>query len=121
MRIPALIALLSANPAFADITVTFAEGAPTDRFTIAANDSCVTGPVQMTIDLSESDAGLVFDVTAAGAGVEVFSAVCVGIRRAKRYRLFGTDRWRHHVALGHRDPNHPNRIHNRFGRHHRTA
>ena len=73
VKFPALIAMFcAATPALADVTVTFIEGAPTDRFVIAATDDCLTTPSRITIDLSGSDAGLVFDVTAQGAGVEVF-------------------------------------------------
>ncbi|MEO0385631.1 MAG: aggregation factor core [Pseudomonadota bacterium] len=59
-------------PALADVQVTFIEGAPKDRFTITNTGSCALGPVDVTIDLSGSSAGLVFDVTEQGAGVEVF-------------------------------------------------
>ncbi len=72
MRIPVVIAMFIASPALADVTVTFTEGAPTDRFTIASTDDCLTTPIDLQIDLTGSDAGLIFDVTAAGAGVEVF-------------------------------------------------
>lgn len=63
---------LVAAPVLADVQVTFREGAPKDRFTITNTGSCALGPVDVTIDLSSSSAGLVFDVTGQGAGVEVF-------------------------------------------------
>ncbi|GAB5448359.1 aggregation factor core [Gymnodinialimonas sp.] len=65
------IGALSA-PAAADVLVRFQEGAPTDRFIFEATGSCPIEAARLTLDLSGSDAGLVFDVTAQGAGVEVF-------------------------------------------------
>lgn len=59
-------------PASANIEVVFSEGAPKDRFTITNASACISGPVDVTVDLAGSSAGLVFDVTAQGAGVEVF-------------------------------------------------
>ncbi len=65
--------LLCAAPmAHADITVTFVEGAPKDQFIIATDEACALPPFSLTIDLTSSAAGLIFDVTDAGAGVEVF-------------------------------------------------
>lgn len=64
--------LLSASPAFADLEVRFQEGAPKDRFTLTNPGTCALGPMEVTIDLAGSSAGLVFDVTGEGAGVEVF-------------------------------------------------
>lgn len=61
-----------ASTAAADIEVRFVEGAPKDRFDIINTGGCALGPVAITIDLAGSSAGLVFDVTASGAGVEVF-------------------------------------------------
>ena len=61
-----------ALPAQADIAVRFIEGAPKDRFQIINLSPCDTGPIDMVIDLSSSPAGLYFDTTATGAGVEVF-------------------------------------------------
>lgn len=63
---------LIAAPALADISVAFSEGAPKDRFTIANMSNCEIGKLTLVLDLSSSAAGLVFDVTDAGAGVEVF-------------------------------------------------
>lgn len=64
--------VLGALPAVANVEVTFREGAPKDRFVIANTSTCAIGPVAITIDLSGSSAGLIFDVTNSGAGVEVF-------------------------------------------------
>lgn len=73
MRIPlALIATLAATTASADITVTFRDGAPKDRFTITQNAPCAIGPATLVLDLGTAPAGLIFDTTSTGAGVEVF-------------------------------------------------
>lgn len=61
-----------ASTAFADIRVEFDEGAPKDRFTISNLSSCALQQGQVLIDLSKSKAGLIFDTTGNGAGVEVF-------------------------------------------------
>lgn len=73
MRTLALLPILGliAPAAMADISVSFIEGAPKDRFVIT-NTSCPKGPVDVTIDLRPSAGALIFDVTGAGAGVEVF-------------------------------------------------
>ena len=68
----AAAAILAAGPAFADLSVRFIEGAPKDRFVFTHEGTCATGPMTLTVDLSGSSAGLVFDVTGDGAGVEVF-------------------------------------------------
>lgn len=72
MKTTAIILCLAGTAAQADISGTFRDGAPVDRFTFTANDGCLMGPANLTIDLSGSDAGLIFDVTGAGQGVEVF-------------------------------------------------
>lgn len=56
----------------ADMVVSFIEGAPKDRFVFELVGTCATGPASLEIDLAGSNAGLIFDVTSAGAGVEVF-------------------------------------------------
>lgn len=66
------IALLLASPAAADITAKFSEGAPKDRFTLTNTGECVLPAMTVKLDLGTSPAGLIFDVTASGAGVEVF-------------------------------------------------
>ena len=70
----ALVLSLLATPAFADVTLKFVEGAPKDRF-IVTNSGCPLNDATLLIDLSTSPAGLIFDVTAQGAGVEVFQPV----------------------------------------------
>jgi hypothetical protein len=66
------IALLAASPATADIAITFSEGAPKDRFSFTNEGTCDIGPSTLTLDLGGSAAGLIFDTSASGAGVEVF-------------------------------------------------
>ena len=64
--------LFCASAVHADLAVTFSEGAPKDRFTFEAVGGCMNGPTVIELDLAGSDAGLIFDVTGSGAGVEVF-------------------------------------------------
>lgn len=66
------LGLLAATPAVADIDVRFIEGAPKDRFTFTNSGACALENARIELDLSGSKAGLIFDITAAGAGVEVF-------------------------------------------------
>lgn len=68
----AVLAVLMSGEAFADIVVEFDEGAPKDRFTIVNAGDCPLNDVTVTIDLGASASGLIFDVTASGAGVQVF-------------------------------------------------
>lgn len=68
----AAVCSLSTTPAWADVEVVFREGAPKDRFTIANVSGCPLGALDVTVDLSGSTAGLIFDVTGSGAGVQVF-------------------------------------------------
>lgn len=58
--------------ATADIRIEFDEGAPKDRFTISNISGCALTEGEVFIDLSKSKAGLIFDTTGQGAGVEVF-------------------------------------------------
>jgi len=66
------LALFAASPSLADISVEFDEGAPKDRFTITNVGDCALGALGVTLDMSTSQSGLIFDVTGSGAGVEVF-------------------------------------------------
>jgi hypothetical protein len=59
-------------PAWADIAVRFIEGAPKDRFEITNRSTCAVTGADVTIDLKPSAAGLIFDITDQGAGVDVF-------------------------------------------------
>jgi hypothetical protein len=56
----------------ADLQITFRDGAPKDTFRISNTSACATGPVSLTLDMTPSMGKLIFDVTSAGAGVEVF-------------------------------------------------
>lgn len=67
-----LSALALALPAHADLTLRFDEGAPKDRFTLTNTGACDPGPMSVTIDLSGSASGLIFDTDQRGAGVQVF-------------------------------------------------
>lgn len=58
--------------ALADLTVRFIEGAPKDRFVFKNVGACAISDARLELDLSQSASGLIFDVTSAGAGVEVF-------------------------------------------------
>lgn len=60
------------TPALANLKVQFDEGAPKDRFTITNVGSCALGAAKVSIDLSGSPYGLIFDTTNRGAGVQVF-------------------------------------------------
>jgi hypothetical protein len=68
----AVSALLIASPTFADVRVQFVEGAPKDTFIIINEGGCDIGPSELVIDFSRTSAGLIFDVSGAGAGLEVF-------------------------------------------------
>jgi len=68
--LPLLISMSSA--AAAGLSVRFDEGAPKDRFTLTNSGECNLKQARVMLDLSSSKAGLIFDVTASGAGVEVF-------------------------------------------------
>jgi len=73
MRVLPVFAVLAlATPAQANLVVEFLEGAPKDRFVATNAADCKIAPFDLVFDLSGSKAGLIFDVTGAGAGVEVF-------------------------------------------------
>ncbi len=63
---------LSALPAIANVGVRFIESAPKDRFEITNLATCDLVATDVVVDLGTSAAGLIFDVTRTGAGVEVF-------------------------------------------------
>ncbi|MEM8580176.1 MAG: hypothetical protein AAGF50_03135 [Pseudomonadota bacterium] len=58
--------------ATAQIEVSFRDGAPKDSFVVTNTAGCATAPMTLAIDMSQSTGKLIFDVTGAGAGVEVF-------------------------------------------------
>ena len=64
--------LLTAPMAQADISARFIESAPKDRFVLTNLSGCPEGAVEIRIDLAGSAAGLIFDTTGSGAGVDVF-------------------------------------------------
>jgi hypothetical protein len=68
----AFLLMLLSGPAWADLEVRFREAAPKDRFTIRNAGACAVLWIDLTIDLSGSPYGLVFDVTGAGPGVNTF-------------------------------------------------
>jgi len=74
MRIAAslIIAAALSFPVAAEVVVEFDEGAPKDRFTITNSGECDLGASSLSIDLSPSPYGLIFDVSGSGAGVEVY-------------------------------------------------
>jgi len=54
------------------LQILFAEGAPKDKFTATNYSTCTFTNVELTIDLTGSLGGLIFDTTSSGAGGEVF-------------------------------------------------
>lgn len=73
-RIAVLMTLLAGSATAQGITVSFTDGAPKDRFELT-NLSCDLENVALSIDLTATPAGLIFDVTGSGAGVEVYQPV----------------------------------------------
>lgn len=72
IRLTLCTLLMTATTATADLAVRFDEGAPKDRFTVTNTGDCALPAMVVTLDLGTAPAGLIFDVTGAGAGVEVF-------------------------------------------------
>ncbi|WP_420860727.1 hypothetical protein [Algirhabdus cladophorae] len=68
----AALVLCTSLAAQADVTVRFIESAPKDSFVVTNTSACALPAQVLTLDLSTSAAGLIFDVTDQGAGVEVF-------------------------------------------------
>lgn len=73
----AVLAVATATPAAADLTVRFYEGAPTDKFEIIYSGACQLTDVVVEIDLGASEAGLILDVTGKGAGVNVYQPLAI--------------------------------------------
>lgn len=67
-----LLFLTAGGAAQADVRVLFQEGAPKDRFEIRNTGGCPLGPMKLTLDLTESSGGLIFDTAAQGPGVQVY-------------------------------------------------
>ncbi|MEM1004991.1 MAG: aggregation factor core [Pseudomonadota bacterium] len=72
MAVTCVISAMTASAAVADLHVTFVEGAPKDRFEIQNTGPCSIAGSTLLLDLSDSQGALIFDVSATGAGVEVF-------------------------------------------------
>ncbi len=72
MRTLLIASCLIAGSAQADLDITFRDGAPKDRFTITNTGACAVNGLVLTLDLSGAAAGVIFDITDAGDGVEVF-------------------------------------------------
>lgn len=68
----ALCLATASAAAAADSRVRFIEGEPKDRFVMTNEGRCAVQKTELIIDLAGSPAGLIFDVTGQGAGVEVF-------------------------------------------------
>lgn len=66
------IGFLSTGPLYAGLEVRFVEGAPKDQFIISNVGRCELSSSTLSVDLSPSSGRLIFDVSEAGAGVEVF-------------------------------------------------
>ena len=66
---PAIILFaLVAAPGYADLRVTYVDRSP-DLITIENRSGCDLGSFELTIDLGQSPAGLIFDTTGRGAGL----------------------------------------------------
>lgn len=63
--------LMFSSPVHADIDVRFTEGAPKDRFVVTNGSTCEIAAGSITIDLSPSTAGLIFDTYPVGPGENV--------------------------------------------------
>lgn len=72
LTFPLALVALAPTAALADLTVSFRDGAPKDRFTLEYEGACAVDTLQVEIDLGTAPAGLIFDITGAGAGVDVF-------------------------------------------------
>mgnify|MGYP000660470572 CR=1 FL=1 len=66
------IGFLSTGPLLAGLEVRFVDGVPKDQFTVNNMGRCDLESATLRVDLSQSSGRLIFDVSEAGAGVEVF-------------------------------------------------
>lgn len=64
--------VMAAAPALAQVDLKFIEGAPKDRFVLTNQSDCLLDGQDLVLDLRATTGKLIFDVTSAGAGVEVF-------------------------------------------------
>ena len=68
----ASLAIVLSQSAAANISISFLEGAPKDRFVITNVGQCNLESLVLKIDLSSTAGKLIFDTTEQGGGVEVF-------------------------------------------------
>lgn len=89
-RVTSFMALLLALPttALADLTVSFEEAAPTDFFIVENESDCELRDFVLRIDLNGTAGGLLFDVTAGGAGLSVYQPFQIAEGR-ESIRSFG--------------------------------
>lgn len=71
IRTTITLALL-ASPAAAQLTVSFVDSAPKDIFEVTYTGTCPLPVDTLRIDIGTAPAGLIFDTTSEGAGVQVF-------------------------------------------------
>lgn len=71
-RLALCLTALAAGPAMAELRVSYVDRSP-DLITIHNASGCELGPFELAIDLGTSPAGLIFDVTGAGAGFAAFA------------------------------------------------
>ncbi len=67
----ALLALMPASFATANIDARFTEAAPKDSFSFTNTGACDIGAATLSVNLDDSVGGLIFDTSGDGAGVEV--------------------------------------------------
>ncbi|APE43778.1 hypothetical protein BOO69_10410 [Sulfitobacter alexandrii] len=71
IRTATCLLLLWAGAAQADLSLRFVEGAPKDRFVLTNDGTCPLAEATLTLDIGAAPAGLLFDTTPGGAGVDV--------------------------------------------------
>ena len=72
IRIATCLLMLCAGSAQADLSLHFFEGAPKDRFVLTNTGTCPLAEATLTLDIGAAAAGLLFDATPGGAGVDVY-------------------------------------------------
>lgn len=63
------------------ISVQFQESSPKDRFIIVNNTRCSHSQINLSVDLKDSVAGLLFDTQSGGAGINVYQPLEVAVGR----------------------------------------
>ena len=76
LRLAPFLVLLAAAPATAELRVSYVDSSP-DWITVLNTSGCDLGPFELTIDLGASPAGLIFDVSGAGAGFAGYAPLAV--------------------------------------------